>query len=325
MPDLEVPPDLTTESIRDRMAIPEGGDTATYSTYQQRLDERRQIQKTEALGTAAIKKGDGESLLVVSAAPGLVWPRLREFWQAQALGLNLDDSELGVMETAWRENSEELIRDKFKVFAEPGDDAGTTLLYVSHAGEQLVPQGEELVWRARPRDADVEAAMVNELKAFLSGKTEVAGTGPLVRSPRRASQSGSATGESEQQSAELISAGGGKLYIAMNREFSEAWRVTAQALDVVGVTVEQADKSRGVYHVHYAIAEMPEQEQKKKGVWSRLTFWKKDKAPGQYQLSLTGVGEKTELVVLDKDGEWDTSDPAGHLLVRLHDELNRIL
>ena len=31
LPDLEVPPDLSTEAIRDRMAIPEGGDSARYS------------------------------------------------------------------------------------------------------------------------------------------------------------------------------------------------------------------------------------------------------------------------------------------------------
>ena len=40
LPDLEVPPDLTTDAIQDRMAIPEGG-TASYSTYQQRRSQQQ--------------------------------------------------------------------------------------------------------------------------------------------------------------------------------------------------------------------------------------------------------------------------------------------
>jgi uncharacterized lipoprotein len=52
-----------------------------------------------------------------------------------------------------------------------------------------------------------------------------------------------------------------------------------------------------------------------------LKFWDR-KGNEIHQLSLTGVGDKTEVVVLDKDGKWETSDEAGQLLSRLHDEIN---
>jgi uncharacterized lipoprotein len=57
------------------------------------------------------------------------------------------------------------------------------------------------------------------------------------------------------------------------------------------------------------------------GMWNKLKFWDREKGE-EFQVSLTGVGEKTEVVVLDKDGRWQTSDQAGELLTKLHDALN---
>ncbi len=67
---------------------------------------------------------------------------------------------------------------------------------------------------------------------------------------------------------------------------------------------------------------MPKAEnvEKKEGVFSKLKFWSEDDA--KFQLSLTGVGEKTELVVLNKDGKWEIGEVAGDLLARLNQELN---
>jgi len=56
-------------------------------------------------------------------------------------------------------------------------------------------------------------------------------------------------------------------------------------------------------------------------MWKKLKFW--GRAGGaELQVSLTGVGEKTEVVVLNKDGRWETGDEAGELLSMLHNALN---
>jgi outer membrane protein assembly factor BamC len=318
LPDLEVPPDLTTDSIEDRMAIPQGGG-ATYSTYQQRRAERLQRQGVGVAGDVARQKLADESLLVVPAAAAQVWPRLREFWGTRGVALSLDDAELGVMETVWRENREELSRDKFKIFAEQGDDGATTVLYISHVGEEQIPQGEELVWRSRPRDPAIEAGVVEALKDYLGGRggapaVEVATAGDVA-----ASGAGSAPGRSDR--VELVNAGNGKMYLTLKQDFAHAWTSTGEALEHAGVDVEQADKDRGVYRIRVENGE-PEE---KRGVWSRLAFWKKDGNGGSYRLSLTGVGDKTEVVLLDDEGRWDTSESAGRLMVRLHEELSKIL
>lgn len=321
LPDLEIPPDLTVDAIQDIMAIPAIGDedSASFSTYQERVAERKRNVELQRSESGAIKLLENEHILAVEGVTAQIWPRLGQFWSDLGYGMELNDEELGVVETTWNENQEELIRDKFKVFAEPGQETGTTLLYVSHRGEELVPQGEQLVWQARARDITLERQVVERIETTLKGvSSEV-----IERSPVASSGSTEELEEDGLQStaatigrAELISAGGGKTYLAIAEGFDSAWKSLAFALGKVGVAIEQEDETRGLYFVR-----MPgSSEAKKKGVLSKLKFWGGDDS--QLQISLTGVGDKTEIVVLNKAGKWATSDGANELLSRINQELN---
>ena len=319
LPDLEVPPDLTTEAIQDRMAIPSGesDNTASYSSFQERAAERQRDVELERTESGAIKLLENEHILAVEGVTAQIWPQLREFWGGLGYGMELDDEELGVIETEWNENQEELIRDKFKIFAEPGQEAGTTLLYVSHRGEELVGQGDKLVWRPRERDIPLERGIVERIEQQLTGSTGSSSGEFVEQETAPPADAATATGEPESGRAELISAGGGKLYLSLAEEFSTAWKSTASALERAGIQVEQEDQSRGLYLIRMPKSENPE---KKEGVFSKLKFWGGEET--KFQLSLTGVGIKTELVVLNKDGKWETGDVAGTLLSRLNQEFN---
>ena len=314
LPDLEVPPDLTTDAIRDQMAIPQGGETATYSTFQEREAQRKKEQELARTQESAIQVLENEHVLAVQGASVQIWPELRRFWLDLGYELELDDDELGVVETQWEENQEELIRNKFKVFAEPGQEQGTTVLYVSHRGEELVPQGENLVWQPRARDVELERRIVERLQAHLGGVS--AGDSFASSESTPPAQDATVAPDLEQR-AEIVSAGSGKIYLSLQEEFSSAWDSTQIALSRAGIEVEEADKTRGVYSIRMAGSE----QGKKKGMWSKLKFWGGDSS--LYQLSLTGVGEKTELVLLDEDGEWETSESGTNLLRQVQSELNR--
>ncbi|MGR8920392.1 MAG: outer membrane protein assembly factor BamC, partial [Gammaproteobacteria bacterium] len=176
LPDLEVPPDLSTEAIRDRMAIPDGGEAARYSTFQERRAERRRQDELERTASSAIRVLENEHVLAVAGAPIQVWPKLEAFWRDQGYALDLNDVELGIIETSWSGGEAEFKRDKFKVFAEPGEEPGTTVLYVSHEAQELVPQGEDLVWQRTPRDAALERRMVEALEAEVTGQAVAVAT-----------------------------------------------------------------------------------------------------------------------------------------------------
>ena len=363
LPDLEVPPDLSTEAIRDRMAIPEGGKAARFSTFQERRADRQRAEEVEKSQSSAIRVLENEHVLAVEGAPVQVWPKLLEFWQTQGYALELDDVELGVIETAWNEDKAALSRDKFKIFAEAGGEAGTTVLYVSHEGQELSSEGEDLAWQRRPRDVELERGVVEKLQQFLGGGSTAVAAAPapevesgadLVSAPATAPASeasastavapdadavigsdqsqasataalpqeaviGSAapaTGESHH--AEMVSVGGGKVYLTVAEDFPSAWKTTARALEQAGVQVKDSDKGRGVYVVQVGPDAGGGEES---GMLSKLKFWDRG-AGSELQVSLTGVGDKTEVVVLDRDGRWETGDQASKLLTRLHDVLN---
>lgn len=335
LPDLEVPPDLTTDAIRDRMAIPEGGEAATFSTYQERIAERKREQELERSANDAIKVLDDEHILAVTGAPKQIWPQLRDFMAESSYKLELDDEELGVIETVWDENPETLTRDKFKIFAEAGQEAGTTLLYVSQRAEELKPEGDDMVWKPTERDSVQEREFVERLQSFLVGGREpakkpadttveeaygsaaAADTVAAEASDSAAADEAPAEDSGDDGVASLVSAGSGKVYLAIREEFASAWRATAPALERAGYTIDQSDKSRGIFYLRVPASEG---ETQKRGVLSKLKFWGGDEEH-ELQLNLTGVGTKTEAVVLDREGRWETGDVARTILEKLEREL----
>lgn len=340
LPDLEVPPELTTDAIRDRMAIPEGGDTATYSTYQERVAERKKQQELERSANEAVRVLDNEHVLAVAGAIPQIWPQLVELMQGRlGYSLELNDEELGIIETVWIENEEALRREKFKIFAEPGEEAGTTVLYISNRAEELTQQSGEMVWVATTRDVEREKILVARVRETLGmgdggaaapagqpAEVPVARAYPLEgEAATAAAETAAAAGEDEMAEpspsdrAKLVSAGAGKVYLSVQESFSAAWRSTGNALERAGYEVDQSDKDRGIYYIRVPAREG---EAAKRGMMEKLKFWDKDESH-ELQINLTGVGEKTELVVLDKEGRWETGNVAERVLQRLAREINR--
>lgn len=312
LPDLEVPPDLSTESINDKMAVPDE-EGATFSTYQERVAARKKAREEEGLAENAIEALSGEKVLVVPGSTSEVWDKLHAFWSEKGFELDLDDAEYGVQETTWREDQDNLVRDKYKIFAETGADSGSTTLYVSHEGEEMRPDGEGLAWKRRT-DTGAHDRIVAALQDYLGASAggERAASGTASSGEFAAEDNGVST-----PTAEIVNSGDGKFYLSYPVAFAEAWSRTGEALAGAGLKVTSSDKGKGTYTVRFQ-----GDSAEKKGVLSKLAFWKGGEK--EYQLSLTGVGRKTEIVVLDEDGDWDKSEAAGALLGQLQSELNKV-
>lgn len=326
LPDLEVPPDLTTDAIKDRMAIPEGGETAKYSTYQERVADRKREEELARTANEAVRVLDNEHVIAVSGATTQIWPQLVALMQELGYALELNDEELGIIETTWIENEEELHREKFKIFAEPGEESGTSVLYVSNRAEELIQKDGKMVWQAKTRDAARETVLVERVQQkFGIGDDQDAVVSAAPDSVAKQSDHGDPDPEDADDAgtgsgrAEIISAGGGKVYLSVREDFSAAWRSTGVALARAGYDIDQSDKDRGIYYIRVPAREG---EAAKRGVLAKMKFWGDDDEH-ELQLNLTGVGEKTEVVVLDKEGRWETGDVSKRILDRLNRELNK--
>lgn len=342
LPPLEIPPDLTQQSRDERYAVPDvsaSKGSATYSAYSsERAGQARTTTAQDLLPQVEkmrIERSGTQRWLVVGGSPEKLWPSVKEFWQELGFLVNVEVPEAGVMETDWAENRakipQDIIRgtigkvfdnlystaerDKFRTRLETGAESGTVEIYISHRGmyEIFVNEGKsETKWQPRPADPELEAEMLRRLMVRLGVEESRAKT--MVAAEQR------------QERAKLSRATDGAGALLLEEAFDRAWRRVGLALDRVGFTVEDRDRSQGMYFVRYVDPEIDgRKKDDEKGILSKLMFWKGgagDKpAQAQYRIHVKAGGETTTVQVLTREGGVDRSDVSKRILGLLHDQL----
>ncbi len=341
VPPLEVPPDLTSPTRDDRYAVPDaaGKGTATYSQYAaERSPQARAQQKSEVLpeiDDARIERSGTQRWLVASGTPDKLWGTVKEFWQETGFLIKLDLPDAGVMETDWAENRAKIPqdfirnvlgkvidsvystaeRDKFRTRLEPGSTPGTTDIFISHRGmyEIFVSEGKDQTkWQPRPADPELEAEMLRRLMIHLGSEE------------KRASAALKAAQEKPFERARLTRGADGAGALEVEESFDRAWRRVGLALDRVAFTVEDRDRSRGLYFVRYVDPES-DNEKKEEGFLAKLNPFKGSsvaKQQTQYRIFVraTSSSRSTVQVVLS-DGAVDQSETAKKILNLLYDQL----
>ena len=339
---LDIPPDLTQTKGDSRYAVGENSrGTATASAFNSQRPtagakpvEGKVAPSSDPVTGIRVERAGSQRWLVTKQAPDVLWPRIKEFWQESGFLLAVETPEAGVMETDWAENRAKIPqdfirntigkvfdslystgeRDKFRTRLERTPDGGTEI-YLSHRGAAEVITGqmkEKTVWTSRPSDPDLEAEFLSRLMARLSNEEK-----PTLA---KAALDG-AKPEAERAKLTKDSAGS---YLAVDESFDRAWRRVGLALDRVGFTVEDRDRTRGLYFVRY-IDQVADAEMKKSepGFFSRLFSSKDDKKGAQrYRVLIKSQGEtSTRISVLNEQGEAATSTNADRILSLLNDQL----
>ena len=345
LPSLEVPPDLQRPTADDRYAVPDAGrkGAATYSSYT--LDREWRQQSGAAAASAGVlpeqsdarvERAGTQRWLVVKGDPAQVWPVVKDFWQEVGFVVNVETPEAGVMETDWNENRAKVPdmglirgllgkvldsvystaeRDKFRTRLERGTPAGTTEIYISHRGmeEVYITEGKDQTrWQPRKPDPDLEAEMLRRLMVRF-GIQEA-----------RAKQQIVAAAEAPRASMATQSGG----ILTVNEQFDRAWRRVGLALDRVGFTVEDRDRSKGIYFVRYIDPDTDVKTTKDgSGFLGRmvggLKFWGDSPAKKneQYQIAVRDMDAKAQVNVLTKDGKPEQSATASRILTLLYEQL----
>lgn len=341
LPSLEIPPDLTQPSRDERYVVPDVASrkgSATYSAYSTERAGNRTTTAQDVLPQIEkmrIERSGTQRWLVVPGTPEKLWPTIKEFWQEMGLLVNVELPEAGIMETDWAENRAKLPqdfirntlgkvfddlystaeRDKYRVRLEKGAEPGTTEIYISHRGmyEVYVNEGKsETRWQPRPPDPELEAEMLRRLMVRL-GADEAHSKAMLANEP-------------VQERAKLSRAADGAGALLLEESFDRAWRRVGLALDRVGFTVEDRDRSQGLYYVRYVDPESDGGKKNETGILSKLMFWKggdKDKLnqTAQYRIHVNRQGDNTLVQVLTREGGVDRSETSKRILGLLFEQL----
>lgn len=340
LPSLEIPPDLTAPTRDDRYVVPDVSPkgVATYSAYatdraqpQPAASQQQVLPKVESM---RVERAGSQRWLVVQGSAETMWPKVKDFWLETGFILNVERPEVGVMETDWAEDRAKIpqdfirsalgkvldgvfstpVRDKFRTRLEAGKDPDTVEIYISHRGMMEIYPNEAkdtTVWQPRPADPELEAEMLRRLMVRLGAAEE------------RAAAIVAAAPAAER--AALKGATGGSVTLAMDESFDRAWRRVGLALDRIGFTVEDRDRSKGLFFVRYVDPDADVQTKKSEGILSKLAFWRSNEQVvqkgGEYRLRVRGEGEKSVVSVMTREGGEDSSETARKILALLQEQL----
>ncbi len=334
LPPLEIPPDLSSATIKDGAVVPQvdASGSMRYSDYagtgKAKKEGERRGTVLPSLQKVRVERNGDKRWLVIQATAEQVWPRAHDFWLENGFLIKSAEPGIGILETDWAEKREShptglvqgllskiskqiysfAVRDKFRVRLERGSLADSTELFISHQRVEEVAVKDDIIWQTSPADPELEAEMLNRMLLYF-GVTEEKVVEIMAATASRAPR------------AHLVKDEQGSTTLSLREGFSRAWRRTGLALDRVGFTVQDRDRSRGLYFVRYV--DPLATEKKKKGFFGKMKFWGKDKKPKkiEYFISLVGEQAATQVVVLDKAGARDTGETAGRILSLLHEQL----
>ena len=168
-------------------------------------------------------------------------------------------------------------------------------------------------WQPRPPDPDLEAEMLRRLMGRFGVQQDRART--EIAQSKKPQGSVNAT---------LVKGQGGGGMLSVNDQFDRAWRRIGLALDRVGFTVEDRDRSKGIYFVRYIDPDTDNKSTPQKGFLSKLNpFAKGDKkgSTEQYRIQVKDADAISQVSVLNKDGVEEKSDTASRILSLLYEQL----
>lgn len=337
-PTLEVPPDLSQIARDDRFLVPDaaGRGSATFSAYSADRTPQAQAQNSVVLppvDKVRVERSGNQRWLVVAMPADKLWDTVKDFWQETGLLINVERPDVGVMETDWAENRAKIgddalrntigklldslystgERDKYRTRFEPGVEPGTTDVFISHRGMEEVYTSsakDDTRWQPRPPDPELEAEMLRRLMVRLGSeeKRAAASLVSIKAEPR----------------AKLAKSDDGAGTLEVLERFDRAWRRVGLALDRVGFTVEDRDRSKGLYFVRYVDPEA-DNAKKDSGMLSKLAFWKSPEPLAssrvQYRIYVRDNGPDTMVQVLSSEGGADKSETAKKILNLLYQQL----
>ncbi len=311
---LEVPPDLTQLAGQSRYQLPGGSVTASgFQAGQAATVAAGAPTASNTIGDVHFERQGNERWLRVDRPADKLWSPVRDFWLENGFLLAIDQPNIGIMETDWAENRAKIPqdfirntlgkvldslystgeRDRFRTRLERNAQGGTDI-YITHRGMEEVYASlarDSTMWQPRASDPELVAEFLRRLMVSLGVSQEKAKAMVAAQT---------AAGQAAPAAARVVSAAGGAPAVQLGEEFDRAWRRVGLALDRTGFTVEDRDRSKGIYFVRYVD---PTVEKKEPGFFGKLFGAASPRLPtSKYQIAVRTEGQTSTVSVLDSQG-----------------------
>ena len=335
---LEVPPDLSQLAREGRYQPQTGVVSASTLRPSSAASPAAAATATVAPNAVAdmrIERQGNARWLVTGLPPDKLYPLLRTFWQERGFALAVDNPEIGLMETDWAENRAKIPMDVVRrsigrvldsLYSTPERDKFRTRIertatgsevYISHRGMMEIYVNElkdRTVWQPRPSDPELEAEFLSRLMVKLGAKEDAARTAVAAAAPSADPNTSSMLARARTSTLPATAA------LEIDDSFDRAWRQVGLALDRSGFTVEDRDRSAGVYFVRYIDPKLANREEP--NFFSKWFGGDKDNArPQRVRVLVKAAGNKSMVTVQTADGAADNSEQARTIIGKLIDQM----
>ncbi len=321
---LDIPPDLTQLTRDTRYAVPSSSVSA--NNMGTRAAPAVAAVAANRVNDVRLERDGQQRWLVVDRPAESVWPIVYAFWKENGFSYTVEQQQLGLLETEWAENRAKIPqdfirrtlgkvveglyssgeRDKFRTRIERNSKGGVDI-FVTHRGlsEEYKDQTKSgTLWQPRASDPQLEAEFLSRLMVRLGVSQDQAKT--------------TIANASQTLPEKLVTKStDGVTSLVLSESFDVAWRRVGLALDRTGFTVEDRDRSKGLYFVRYV-----ETAKEEKGFFANMFSSKPaDIGPQKYRVMVSNSAGKSEIQVLNNQGNLENSPISQRILKLLGDEL----
>ena len=315
----EIPEGLDPPEFVDLMPIPDVDDYRGLSGRIMEVGLPEALNAGFAVEQIVIRRLGDQRWVFLDLPTAIVWPQVVQFWEENDFPVAMLDPRNGILETEWLVgtygNPDEIYESlsegsawsfrpsaqqyKFRIRLEPGVRNGSTELFIEQKQRSFGVQ-QEAIWDSSSDNPELEGKLLSVMAYFLGDRLA---EGPKV--------SFLAAGLQESK-ANLLTRPSG-MVLSYRLDIDRAWATVGAALEDARVTVDDLDRSSGLYYVTYSSRHDPDP-----GFFSRILGLRTDKVQESegYSFLVQLEDQESEVLVTVAATEMREEDATRNLILR---------
>lgn len=311
LPPLVLPAGTNKEALGELYPIPpisasDFGYDATASEYD--VPRPMPLSANMLQDNVKIQRVGEKSWILVNSAPGELWPRIRNFLNANNLSATRADLKQGIIETGWLQFKTDLnSQDKYRLQIDQGIQPETSEIHITHMNVQSATKPtQDPEWPAKSMNTEREKWLMDELAATLASDSTEGGTSMMAQAIGGNVAAKAALGMYKNEPV-----------MTLKLDKTRTMATIAYAAKRDGFQLFESDASTGMFYVHYK-----NPEDAKPGWFKRFFRIGLNPKPATTPYSLEQVtanmlqGEAFEAAPYsDRDQEKKLKDAPGYMVV----------
>jgi outer membrane protein assembly factor BamC len=245
LPPLVLPAGTNKEALSELYPIPpisaaDFGYDATASEYE--VPRPMPLSANMLQDNVKIQRVGENSWILVNAAPGELWPRIRNFLNSNNLAVARADLKQGIIETGWLQFKTDLnSQDRYRLQIDQGIQPETSEIHITHmnvAGTSKPIQDPE--WPVKSMNPEREKWLLDELSATLASDNTEGGTSMLAQGIGSNAAAKAALGMFKNEPV-----------MTLKLDQTRTMATIAYAAKRDGFQLFESDASKGIFYVYY--------------------------------------------------------------------------